>query len=404
MFSPNFPPIVSPEAYVNGKFGLASLQTGWIVDVVSIQNQTNLFKEDKGSIWDPLVKMTHPSPGFGPNRLTPFIGRRLSFEGMWTYHAIKTGLRLAKQNKYGIILSRSLPVLAHLPALIVKRKIGTPWIANWNDPSPAHRCPVPYGQGPQASAPFHWKLYHDLISKSADWHTFPSKRLMDYMVLLHPGMKGKTSDIPHAALSLKTDKKSPTGKFKLLFAGDLSSPRSPVSFFQGLLRFFREDATSCLAQLEIEFLLNRAMDFEIPEDLSRVVSISFDLSYSEVIESMRRADVLLIIEAPVENGIFLPSKFVDCVQCRRPILAISPKQGTVADLLIRHGGGLIADCTSPEEIAQAFSLLYSTWRNGLLDQQFGTDSLYSVFSGETIFAEYDRLISNLISKQRSSTN
>jgi hypothetical protein len=64
-------------------------------------------------------------------------------------------------------------------------------------------------------------------------------------------------------------------------------------------------------------------------------SVHFEgtMGYCETLHYLGRSNVLVVLEAPYSEGAFLPSKFVDYVQTGRPVLAISPKEGTLNDLL-----------------------------------------------------------------------
>jgi hypothetical protein len=49
---------------------------------------------------------------------------------------------------------------------------------------------------------------------------------------------------------------------------------------------------------------------------------------------MREADVLLLIEnAEDREGVYLPSKFVDYLWAGRPVIALTPRNGTISDYL-----------------------------------------------------------------------
>jgi hypothetical protein len=64
---------------------------------------------------------------------------------------------------------------------------------------------------------------------------------------------------------------------------------------------------------------------------------------------MRSADLLLNIEAPFAQSVFLPSKLVDYIGAERPVLGITPP-GT-ASRVIRTLGGWVAGPDDPEAIA-----------------------------------------------------
>lgn len=397
MLSPNFPPLSSPESFVNGKLALSFLNVGWEVSVVSISNLQNLFREDNSLIWDSLKPKTYPAIGFGPNHLTKIIGKRLSFEGAWAVSAAQLALELTRKEPFDVILSRSLTVLAHLPALILSQKTGLAWIANWNDPAPAHRCPEPYGRGAHACAPLHWNIYHHFVSAKAGWHTFPCERLMRYMKMLHPRMNGKTSVIPHVALSgLSNHSSSETSqKFTLCHAGEILQPRNPDFFLEGLRRLILKYR---MANTKLLLLGTRAWnrdDLRIPQELGDIIEFRGWCNYIDSLKTMATSSVNIVIEAQMVEGIFLPSKFVDYLQCGRPLLAISPKEGTLSELINRYGGGIAADCTSPDEIAAAIEKLYLSWKTGRLEQEYSVERLKRVFSEETIIGQYQELFDRL---------
>jgi len=95
-----------------------------------------------------------------------------------------------------------------------------------------------------------------------------------------------------------------------------------------------------------------------------------------------------VIEALVEEGILLPSKFIDYVKVGRPILAISPPVGTLADILNEIGGEIAINGRSAEMVADAIQVMYESWINGTLDYQFGSEKLLPLYSSETIMDHY----------------
>jgi hypothetical protein len=72
-----------------------------------------------------------------------------------------------------------------------------------------------------------------------------------------------------------------------------------------------------------------------------MVSIKPPVGYLESLALMRSSDGLLVIDAPADQSVFLPSKLVDYIGSERPIFGISPP-GT-ATKLIAELRGWIAD-------------------------------------------------------------
>ena len=79
------------------------------------------------------------------------------------------------------------------------------------------------------------------------------------------------------------------------------------------------------------------------------------------------ADVLVVIDAPAERpSPFLPSKLVDYLPMRKPILAITPREGASATL-VRRAGGIVAAPDDEGGIRVALRDLVARWREGRLD-------------------------------------
>ena len=77
------------------------------------------------------------------------------------------------------------------------------------------------------------------------------------------------------------------------------------------------------------------------------------------------ADVFLLVEAKLKEGVFMPSKLADYLAAGKPILALSPRVGTVADYL-KDGGGLVVEPDDVAGIAAALEQLLDLWQAGRL--------------------------------------
>ena len=129
--------------------------------------------------------------------------------------------------------------------------------------------------------------------------------------------------------------------------------------------------------------------------VENVIKIEAAVPYSQMPEMLAKSDVLVIIEAPLKESIFLPAKIVDYVQIGRPILALAPVVGTITDIFSTHGGGIAVDCQSPDAVAQALQTLYTHWKEGTLNRTYGSDSLISLFSEERVLGLYMDLFKKL---------
>jgi len=126
------------------------------------------------------------------------------------------------------------------------------------------------------------------------------------------------------------------------------------------------------------------------------IEIMPSLSHDDCLTELSQAHVLLVVEAEVPEGIFLPTKVVDYASVGRPILAISPSTGTLVDLLAAHGGGIAADCLNTTQIAVALEELLVAWRTGGLDSRYGSTRLREVFSTRHVGELYSEILHAIV--------
>jgi len=404
MFAPAFAPFANPEAIVNSKLVLAFLEAGWDVDIIT-RNLAEESDYNYGSTWDTpwnsLQEHTHIILYPRSTRFNRFVDTSFSaiksgypMHGCrWAWHAFELACKLHAEKPFDIILSRALPDAGHLPAMIMAKRTKLPWIANWNDASGV-KNPPPAGEGVNASLGFNNERFLGAVARTASWHTFPSDRMRSHIcTYLKNGTKQRSSTIPHVLLdSYQSTYRGKNNDFTLCYAGNLYAGRDPSVFFQALANFVEKKSDA--ARLKVNILGLEDIDLNNlvkKHHLERNVNFVGPRSYRKTLDSCLESDVLVILEAPYVEGIYLPSKFVDYVQTGRPILAISPATGTLHDLLSSHGGGIAADCTSVGDIVLALEKLYAEWLRGTLDEVYGSRRLHDLFSPKTIIGLYKKI-------------
>lgn len=398
MFAPLCYPPAGSEAIVTCKLLVAMFDAGWQVDVITQSDYGQYYPSGPSNTWRAIVPAIHSISGIDkvniPSKLSGW--RKLHIANAlrtvsWCIKAVAMGLRLASRTRYDLVLSRAAPQYGHLPALFFTVFKGVPWIANWSDPMPQQKAPPPYGGGPSGPIPWYLNLYLKIVARRADGHTFPCERLRRYVSSYLPECEEKSASIPHVALrSLRTRPRYDSSEFSLVYAGTLSY-RNPRNFFQGVRLFLNRRNGD--TPLHIKFVglgaqVEGVMDLAREFGLKVVVSIESAKSYEATQKLIAEATALVLIEADCEEGIFFPSKFVDFVQAGRPILALSPKDGTIHDILCRHGGGLAVNGQAPEEVAEAIAAFYTAWVAGSINENFGSEALFPLFSEPCVIERY----------------
>jgi glycosyltransferase involved in cell wall biosynthesis len=249
--------------------------------------------------------------------------------------------------------------------LYIAKKYKVKWVATWNDPYIYEKYPIPYKYGPNAKVSWIRERLINDISKHTFKNVFPSVRLRDYMLQYMKGMKKEDCVvIPHIVskyISYKEQKEYGT-TLRVVHTGRVELARNPASFCRGLKIFLNKfpDAKIKFVFIGAFELLHNNKSFEdlIQDyDLGRYIELRSPIPYLECLKYSLEFDVCMLLEAPCEEGIFLPSKIVDYWQCHKPILALSPKNGVIKDLKQANMVGYFADVTNAEDIANTIEVM-----------------------------------------------
>ena len=393
ILSPDFPPGNNPESQVNGKFALALLRAGHSIQVVCRNKASAVFTK-YWAVLEPMISSIEWN--YPQNRVWRFFLRIIFFcrTGVWCFDNMcfppeyREGCRLLQEKKYDVILVRSGVFSSLISAVALSKKFHIPFVININDPF------LPYP--PTGNRFWRWLCrlqYHCLGRKLrlAAALTFPSRRLMDYEIRqtgLAPEA-GVCRVVPHAALpDLIMDQLGASvdgegnganrrnDEIRMVYAGGLGPKRSLKPLLWAAGDFRRKNP-------DVRFRLVFAGTAPQPEEFTLIEELGlqscFDylgrVSYDQALSLQRNADINLIIEADLPEGIFLLSKLVDTVQVGKPILALSPRVGVTRDLNERFHFGEVADNKNRAEVYASFSRLLHSVAAGSSQQEKNTEFL-----------------------------
>lgn len=396
MFAPLCYPPAGSEAIATAKLLLAAIDAGWELDVISQKDFGHYYPANIDGIWEPITQIVHNIEGIRSDGIVKTLSHWTAIHKtsglesiFWSWKALCLGIRLLSKKKYDFILSRAAPQYGHLPALILSRWLGLPWIANWSDPIPALKAPPPYGRGPNTPIPSYLRGYCSAVARNATWHTFPCERLRKYICCYLPECTEKSSVIPHVALErFRSNQIRNNRQFSMCYAGSLTQRDSSV-FLGGVKRFL--ERTGIGGQFFVKFVGLPLGDLQATTrklDLEKIISIEPARTYEGTQQILAGSTVLVVLEAPCEEGVFFPSKFCDFVQTGHPILAVSPVDGTLTDIISTNGGGIAADCHSADAVAKAIEQFYVAWKQGILDSKYGSSHLFNLFREDYVIGQY----------------
>lgn len=258
----------------------------------------------------------------------------------------------AGEYKPDVLVTFGSPMSDHLIGLVLKRRLGVPWVAHFSDPWADNpflgydRLTRKYNRGLEAR-----------VLREADRLVFTT----DETVALFASKYGravaeKSRVLPHAfepELFGSADVRDPSAVV-VRYVGDFYGRRTPAPLF-GALRRLLDSEPAALAGVRFELVgakderqLEAAGLGALPEGL--VMSCP-SVKYLESLRLMKSADGLLVIDAPAELSVFLPSKLIDYVGAARPVFGITPP-GAAAGLIERLGGW-VADPRDAGAVADA---------------------------------------------------
>ena len=378
LIATGYPPYLFSENLCNGKLALALLENGVQVDAISRVDEGPSYGTEWVAPWDVLKSTAYIIEYKSGNKIQQmfdvlYSGFRMGghyITGVrWARRAYEKALELFKGNHYDTIYTRSPNDIAHLVGYMLKKKTGCRWIANWNDPADPI-WPAQYKHDYSPSEQKKKMDYTSMLLSAADVNTFPSDSLRQHFIEWFPQLKNqKTAVLPHIGL---VESAWPKGQEKIndrvlrfLHSGNLSAERNPDTTFQALRKLI--DRGFDKFEFHIMGHVNDYTEDLIAKyQLDEHVKFIGSYPYMEALAKMQAYDVLVLLEARLDKGIFFASKFTDYLQTGLPILSISPKQGFAVDALKDQPGEYLADNMDSESIYAALNAIIENWQNGNL--------------------------------------
>ena len=326
-------------------------------------------------------------------RLINRIAYPFSFPDIYRSWAIKAARKvLDTERLHGadVLVTFGNPMSDHLAGLEIKKVFGIKWVAHFSDP--------------WADNPFHVsdslrikidKHYERHVVATADMLIFTSRQTRDLVMKKYPdSWNEKARVLPHAydpdlySGALKND-----NALIIRHLGNLFPPRFPDKMIEGLC-LLHERNPAALEGIRIELIgsigksvrLNLLMK-KLPDGL---VMMKEPVKYIESLQLMVESDLLLVIDAPFDTSVFLPSKLVDYVGSGKPIFAITPP-GASADLVSRYGG-IVVDPINPEGIADKFEEVI-TELGMRKHKNMVNEDVRVTYSAKQVVDKFDELIS-----------
>jgi glycosyltransferase involved in cell wall biosynthesis len=313
-------------------------------------------------------------------------------------HAISTFMK-EKSYMPEVLATFGKPFVSHLVGLELKHRYGLPWLAHFSDPWVDN----PFSnQHDQRIKQINLLLEQQVIEK-ADLLAFTSTETIDLVFEKYPAeWKRKARLLPQSfeTTLLPARRSEPDSKLIVRYIGHFYGQRTPLPLIE-TLRLILEKKKDDLADVQFELIgINDFMDTlsqkamqKLPEGL---LLVRPKVSYHESLQLMVDADGLLIIDAPADISVFLPSKLIDYVGAGRPILGLAPPGAAVT--LIKQLGGGVAEPTDTEAMIDSMLKFLRFLRHRRLSKDFqvwGTPEIRKRYEAKYVAALFSEMLHEL---------
>jgi glycosyltransferase involved in cell wall biosynthesis len=293
------------------------------------------------------------------NKYLNFIKRKLFKNGI-DWPDSKLGFHkqwkkaLAKiQTVPDVIYSRSFPLSSTVMAMHLQQHYNVPWVLHLSDPwteSPVHKYnPAQY-------------KYHKALEKTcferATYICFTSKLTIELYKKCYPEYIPKYQYFPNVydPQDIIDNKYEFKDKIKIVYTGGLVEGRN-ISYLLSGLQVLEKINPQILSLFDFVFAgemdsQSRALFNQSGYENVRHLGA---LPYNEALDLQRSADMLLVIDNPIEDpkkAVYFPSKMLDYLIMKRKIFAITTLGGTT-DNVLKSVDGIILGHKDADGIANA---------------------------------------------------
>ncbi len=284
----------------------------------------------------------------------------------WIRPSVKFLSKYLKENPVDILFTNGPPQSTHMIAYGVKKNLGIPWHADFQDP--------------WTQVDYFPQLMLNPISKRI--HEAMEQRVFrnaDKVTICSDTWKGDLESIGAQDVGVivwgydeddfKNVSVTLSKKFTLSHFGSLGPDRNAKTLWKALSILSKENKQfSDDLEIELVGFIGHAIVDEINSlGLSNNLKLSAHISREETLERMHQAQVLLLIlnDMPNVKG-RLPGKLFEYLASRRPTLVIGPEESDASKIVHSVNAGFTCDFNDLDKTLATMRDLYKKYKEGML--------------------------------------
>lgn len=274
----------------------------------------------------------------------------------WLPTAVKAGVELIRKYNVAAIYSSSPPYTCSLIGRALQRRSGLPWIAGFRDPWTGFLTTPKRWFLPAAIDRYlEFSVFRHADAVECAWKGIAADALRKYSDLppekFHYVPNGfDSNDFP-------TIRAERNDVFTFTYTGSMYGRRNPALLFSAI-EYLLSNAKITADDFRIRFI-GRFGD-EVKEMFEKAsfrgsIEIIPYLPHEESVKALMSSDaLLLIVDEAKESAEIVPGKVFEYIGVKKPILAIAPIDGAVAEILRETGSGTAVEQGDMENCARIF--------------------------------------------------
>ncbi|MDP3314214.1 glycosyltransferase [Lutibacter sp.] len=274
----------------------------------------------------------------------------------WIKPSVSYLEKYISKNKIDVIVTTGPPHSVHLIGLQLKNRLNCKWIADFRDPWTEidyfHQLPLT-----KSAIKKHHSLEQEVL-KRADAVLVVGNTIKEnfskYNNSVYTITNGFDDEIMDTVIELDS-------KFSLTHIGLMNSDRNPKMFWEVLNEISNENVqfSQDMVVKLIGKVSSEVLNCIIKNNLSKKVEIINYLLHKEVFKYQMQSQILLLFlnNVPSAKGI-ITGKIFEYLSSKRPILAIGPSNGDLANILKLTNSGTIIDFNEKQLLKSYILELY----------------------------------------------
>ena len=274
----------------------------------------------------------------------------------WVKPSVKYLTEYLKSNKIDIVITTGPPHSLHLIGMELKNRFPIKWISDFRDPwtdiDYFHQLPLT-----EKAIQKHKELEKSVLQHS-DAVIVIGKTMKEKIDKcnrnIHVISNGFDGDVADSEIEL--DK-----KFSITHIGLMNADRNPKTLWKALSEMMSENSEFS-RNLEIKLIgevADEVKNYIADQKLEGNTKYISYVPHQKVMNYQREAQVLLLAvnNVPSAKGI-ITGKIFEYLHAKRPILAIAPKDGDLAEIITKTNAGFVVDFNDKENLKKIILKLY----------------------------------------------